>query len=193
MNANQPDVKDAIRTIEDAINQAKSEKTGASFYYQLWGMILFAYFMLHYLLFVIPGWQGTFIDNLSWMLFPLGGLLSMIRKTKENKKETVVPHLEKVYFFAFTGLAMAYGTVFTLSIYLQSSLAIILYPMLLGLCIYIAGGITKHVPSIIGGVLGIIFTGFSLFASLDLQFLSAALASLFTCAIPGYLMKKSHV
>lgn len=186
-------VDESLKTIEEALHHTRGTKTGASFYYIQWGSVLFVYYFIHFLIIKLPALQSSAIDSLSWILFPIGGILSILNKKKDDQKETYVSHFEKIYFWGFTGFAMLYGIVTSVSIFSVPSLTIILFPALLGVTVYIVGGITKHWPSVYGGILGLLFTGLSMRSGLELQYLYAALASVFCCLIPGILMRKTNV
>lgn len=182
---------DSIRTIEEAINEVKTTKSDASFYYILWGSILLIYFLLHYYINKMPDLKSTYLNSFSWLLFPLGGLLSFFNKSKET--ENYVPLFERVYFWSFTAFACLYGVLTFASTYFSSSLSIMLFPLIIGSIVYIVGGITKHTPSIIGGVIGIVFSLFSIMSTTEIQYLIASLTCLSTCIIPGITMRKSNV
>lgn len=184
---------DSIKTIEAAINDAKTLKTGASFYYILWGIILFIYFLIHSLIILIPEFRGTIMETFNWVLFPIGGLLSFLNKTKDRKEETYVPQLEKVYLFAFTGFAFMYGILTFASSYLSSSIAIIFFPLIIGSTVYIVGGISRHRISMIGGIFSMLLTVISIMSIIEIQYLIASLACISTCIIPGITMRKSNV
>lgn len=184
---------DSIKTIEAAINEAKTLKTGASFYYILWGFILFIYFLIHSLIILIPESRGSIMETFNWVLFPIGGLLSFLNKAKDRKVETYVPQLEKVYLFAFTGFAFMYGILTFASSYLSSSIAIMFFPLIIGSTVYIVGGISRHRISMIGGILSMLLTVISILSIIEIQYLIASLACISTCIIPGITMRKSNV
>ncbi len=184
---------DSIKTIEDALKQVKSEKTGASYYYVVWGTLLLIHYLLLFFVTRFPDLKGNFIETIIWGVFPLGGLLSFLRGKKDSKNEKMLSLHEKVYLYTFGGFALCYGTVFIASAITEPSFLIAIYPLLLGFTVFVVGGITKHKPSLICGVLSILCTGISLNVSLELQYLLAALASLISCIIPGFLMKNSNV
>ncbi len=184
---------DSIKTIEEALKQAKSEKTGASFYYLLWGTILLFHYLLLFLVTQFPDLKGSFLETVIWSVFPVGGLLSYLRSKKDKKDEKVLSRYEKVYLYAFGGFALAYGTIFIASIFQESGLPVTLFPLLLGFTVFVAGGITKHKASMVGGILGVICTGISMNVPMEIQYLLAALSSLVACIIPGFLMKNSNV
>jgi hypothetical protein len=184
---------DSLRTIEDAINEVKITKTGAAFYYVLWGMILFVYYLLHWLTIIKTELKGTIIDSYNWLLFPIGGLLSYLNKNKDLEKENYVPHLEKVYFFAFTSFAFIYAVINFASSILLSSLVITLFPLIIGSTVYMVGGISKHKPSIVGGVISMVLSVVSLLSIIEFQYLMAAFACIASLIIPGITMRKSNV
>ncbi len=181
---------DSIKIIEDALAQAKSQKTGAHYYYILWGTLLCIHYLLFFLISKFPDYKSGVLTTIIWSVFPIGGLLSYLRGKKDDRTENVLSFYEKVYLYAFGGFALAYGVIFIASNIQQSSLFISLFPLLLGLTVFTVGGITKHKMSLVGGVLSIILTGISLNTLVEYQYLLASLASLITCLLPGILMKK---
>ena len=193
MDENKFNVTDSLKTIEAAIIEAKSSKTGASFYYILWGIILFIYFIVHTIIILKPELRGTIIDTFNWVLFPIGGLLSYINKSKDQKEESYVPQLEKVYLFAFTGFAFMYAVLTFASNYLSSSIAIMFFPLIIGSTVYVVGGISKHKISIFGGILSMLLTVVSILSEIEIQFFMASLACIASCIIPGITMRKSNV
>jgi len=184
---------DSLKTIEDAIMQAKTERTGARFYYILWGLLMLLHYTLLYVTARYPALNGGLADTLIYIVFPVGGLLSYFRSRKDAKKETVIPHFEKVYLYGFSGFALSYGIIFIASVYSIPELPVSLFPLLLGLAVFVTGGITKFMPSVICGIAGIICTGISLNTELETRYALAALSSFIVCVIPGYLMKNKHV
>ena len=184
---------ESLKTIEEALNQTRGTKTGASFYYILWGAVFFIYYFIQFLTLKIPALIDSGLNSFNWVVFPIGGLLSILNKRKDERTEIYISHFEKIYFWGFTGFAMLYGIVFSVSIFSLSNLAIVLYPALLGVTVYTVGGITKHWPSVYGGILGLVFTLISMRSDLEFQYLCASLASIFCCLIPGILMRKSNV
>ena len=193
MNKKEFTAIDSFKTIENAINDAKAQKTGASFYYVVWGLILFIYFSVHTWIALKPELKGTILDNFSWLLFPIGGLMSYLNKNKDQKEETYASFLEKVYFFAFTGLACIYGVLTFASTCFSSNLVVMLFPLIMGSTVYIVGGITKHKISIIGGLVAMVLSIISILSSHEIQYLMAALACVFACIIPGITMRKANV
>lgn len=184
---------DSLKTIDQALRQAKAEKTGASFYYLLWGVLFFIYFFLLFVKAWHPEAIGSLLTTLMYGVFPIGGLLSYLRSKQDDRRAKARAYFENVYLFGFAGFAIAYGIIFLTSIYPNPVLPVILFPILLGFTVFVVGGITKHKASVICGILGMICTGISLNVSLEMQYLLAALASVIVCIIPGFLMKNKNV
>jgi hypothetical protein len=183
----------SLKNIEAILNETQSIRTGAAFYYKLWGLILFVYFFVNFLICALPQLHHSTLQSWIWILFPIGGIASAFNKNNDQKKETAISHYERVYFFAFTSFAMSYGLATIASFYLNKNISLVLFPMLLGITVYLVGGITKHKASILGGLCGVVLSVFSIFSSIELQYLFAAIASLSSSFIPGILMKNKHV
>jgi hypothetical protein len=185
--------QESLKNIGKILNETQSVRTGAAFYYKLWGLILFIYFLSNFFICTLSQLHLSTLQSWNWIVFPIGGIASMFNKNKDQKKETAISHYERVYFFAFTSFAMSYGLATIASFYLNKNLSLVLFPMLLGITVYLVGGITKHKASIIGGLCGVMISVFSIFSSIELQYLFAAIASLSSSFIPGILMKNKHV
>jgi len=79
------------------------------------------------------------------------------------------------------------------STYLSSSIAIMLFPLIIGSTVYVVGGISKHKISIFCGIFSMLLTGVSVLSKLEIQFLIASIACISSCIIPGITMRKSNV
>ncbi len=193
MDENKFNATDSLKTIEAAINEAKTTKTGAAFYYNLWGTILCCYFLIQFFISLKPNLSGSFLNSFSWILFPIGGILSYINKRRDEKNETYVPQLEKVYFFGFTGFAIMYGIFTFASTFLSLPLSIIFFPLISGLTVFVIGGISKHNISIFGGIFSMLLSIFSILSNVEIAYLFASIACITSFIIPGITMRKSNV
>ena len=190
---NEFNIAQSIHTIEAALQHAKIQKTGASYYYILWGIVLAIYFGLHFLsIHFFSEWSGV-VGNFSWIVFPLGGILSGINKRRDDELETSVGPLEKVYFWSFVGFASVYGIVTVVSIWMSNSLSLALFPLFLGYTVFMVGGISKHYPSVILGGLSMLLALMTLTSDLELQYGFAAMSAVISAIIPGLLMRKADV
>lgn len=193
MDNNTFSAKQAIETIEAGINHAATVRTGAARYYIIWGSILCAHFALQALIRHNPSWHVSLLNNCSLLLFPLGGLLSAWQKKTDKQHETAIPQFENIYFAVFVGFALAYAVLFVSSLRTNPMLAVVYFPLLIGLAVFITGYLTKHKASIVGGVLSILLCGISVGATAETSYWLASLAALVACFIPGLRMKGRHV
>ena len=193
MEANQLDIKESIRIIEKAQHQTELISTGAAYYYKLWGLILSGYFFIRFIEFSLPKEFALVIQSFDWICFVIGGILSGLRKKHDQALEKVVPKQESVYFFTFTGFAIATIIIQFYARINNNSSDVQLFPFILGLTVYITGGITKHNPSILLGLLTILLCLPGLFMTIEYQFLIASVSSITGSFLPGILMKNKHV
>jgi hypothetical protein len=190
MNQNDFSPSDSLATIEKAFRQANGQKTGAAFYYILWGGLLFIYFILQFFALRYPD-KATALKSAAWVVFPIGGLLSFVRSKRDDKKDNFVPLIEKVYTFAWGGVGLALGIMALFGVFLKTDLYSTIIILLFGLASFITGGVIKFMPSIAGSIICMICAGFSLAFPLDVRFLLAAIGMLSACLIPGIFMTRS--
>ncbi len=193
METNKMSLSDSVNTIQKSLESAKRVKTNASFYYLWWGSILLIYYFSNFLLLSSFKETGNTISQWLWLIFPLGAVGSIFNKKKDDITETAISKSEKIYFYTFTAFAMMFAVTSMYSLITNTLLSLKFLPMMLGTTVYVTGGITKHKPSIFGGVLSASLTIFSLTADTSLNYLFAAIAVVLSCIIPGLLMKNSNV
>jgi hypothetical protein len=188
------DVKQSIKTIEQAVQEARRVPHGAYYYFILWGIILFLYYILNYFALTNPdptlsGLQGWF-----WVVFPIGGFLSSRRSKQDDLKETAKSIADKVYLFAFSGFAFAYITIYLAAEFGSFNYIVIpIFCSLLGLTVFVTGGIVNERFSIIMGIVGMLIGAYCLKLEVSQQCLLASVACLFTCIVPGVNMKIQRV
>ncbi len=183
--------EESISIIENSLKQSSKQKTGASNYYIIWGLILFAYYFVQFLnLHFKTTITGLIADN-STLLFPLGGLLSFLQSRKDDKTEMVIPLIEKVYTYGW--IAASIGLSVLSFAYFENFIEILCFGVLLifGLVNFIIGGVVGFKPLIIGGFLSMLLCLLSVYCDLEYKFLITAIGVIFTCAIPGIMMKSS--
>ena len=85
--------EESLNTIQRMITTAKENLEDDSFYFLLWGWLVFAACTLHYiLLFFAPPIQG-----IGWLvLMPLGAVISMVYGYRQDKKQRTQSYIEDV-------------------------------------------------------------------------------------------------
>ncbi|MFM7014721.1 MAG: hypothetical protein ACKOX3_00185 [Bacteroidota bacterium] len=188
------EVSQALNTIEQAIQEARKVPSGNYFYDILWGSILSIYYIVNYISISFPGSIVSSFDNFFWIVFPLGGIISALRSKQDDKSETAKSLIDKVYLFAYSGFALAYITIYLASeFYGLCQIVIPVFCSLLGLTVFVTGGIVKETLSIIVGILAMLIGAYILKLNEAEQCLYASFVCVVTCIMPGIKMKFSRV
>ncbi len=179
--------QESLQVIQQMIQSAKQEFHDKSFYYLLWGWLVFlasiGQFVLMSMDFAHP--------EIVWMLMPLGGVITMIYGRKEKRHEKV-----KTYFDEFNKHALV---AFLVSLFIvlgsQQKLQINCYPMLImvyGGWLYISGGALRFKALMVGGMINWILAVACFFVDFKIQLLLLAAAVLLGYIIPGYMLKMRY-
>lgn len=177
-----------LSIISKSLRQATNIKTGASKYYIIWGAILFIFYVSQSIAFY---YKVASINNLSMLLFPIGGIASYIQSKKDDKKETLIPINEKLYSYSWIGASISMGVLCIGNFKNFIEILCIGTLVIFGLINYVIGGVTKFRPLIIGGLVSIILAIFIPNIDIAYKYLLTAIGILFSCLIPGILMKKT--
>lgn len=176
--------KQSLEVIMQMINKAKSNIEDNSFYFLLWGWLVFIASLCHYFLLMV-NYDKPFLP---WMLMPAGGILSAIygaRQSKQQRSTSYVDDFMKYVLIAFL-VSLCLVLVF------MSRLGLGTYPMVMlvyGIWLFINGGAIRFNPLLIGGVINWIIAIAAFFVGFDMQLLLLAAAVLLGYIIPGYMLK----
>lgn len=179
-----------LELINEMISVAKRSFVKMSYYFLLWGWLLFAAGLTEYLLRTQLGYA-----HIAWIGWPivgvLGGILAAVRGNKESKSAGATTYMNRVFTYLWGGFVV------TLVLYIVASVMHHTNPgpgiiILTGLPTFVSGGIMRFKPLLIGGctfwVLGI-----------AAHVLPAEWSSLLFCLalvlgylVPGYLLQKAE-
>ena len=188
------EITDSINTIEQAIQEARKVPSGAYFYDILWGTILAFYYLLNYFSLTNPDALISKFSHYYWVLFPIGGIISAIRSKQDDKKEIAKSLADKIYLFAYSGFAFAYITIYLAAEFNGlNDIVIPVFCSLLGLTVFVTGGIIRESLSIIMGLIGMIIGAYILKMDIAHQCLFASLACVMTSIIPGIKLMFARV
>lgn len=185
--------KDSLALIHQMIASAKNEIKDDGFLYLLWGYLVFAAAITHYILIQL-GYKYNYIP---WpVLMITGAVISIIYGMKQSKKVKV-----KTYVDTFMGyLWGAFMVALLIVLGFSWKLGISTYPLIIviyGIGTFVSGGALKFRPLIIGGALCWVIAIISFFMNFEMQLLLLALSILVSYIIPGHLLQwkynKAHV
>lgn len=141
--------QESIRLIEGMIGQARRSFSRMSFYFLLWGVLLIGAMVATYLLrHESNGWQ----HGAPWgVAGALGGIISSIHGSRENKREQVSNPMDNTigWLWGSFVITMLLLIAFTVTGRADTTVAI---TMLTGLPTFITGQIMRFKPLQVGGI-----------------------------------------
>lgn len=183
--------RESLDVILNMIQTAKSELSDDSFYYLLWGWLVFIASLANYILLQLHQESAP----LAWMLMPLGGVLTAVYAYRQGKKENKKTYMDEFMKYVLISFLVS----MCLVIVFMSKLGLNTYPMIMmvyGMWLFVSGGAIKFKPIIIGGVINWAMAIVAFFLPFEQQLLCLAAAVLMGYIIPGHLLKakfSSHV
>lgn len=185
---------ESLDIIAKMVDKAKFNYSVDSFYYIMWGWLVFVASLASFLLAPVLK-ENT---GLIWLLMPLGGIVSFIYGAKQSKTQKVVTHIETSINQLWLTLGFAFIAIM-IAAYSHILLEIIpLFILLYAIGIFYTGRILKFMPMVIGGALCFpLFIACLLFSEMDeknysYQLLVLAIAILVSYIIPGHLLKAKY-
>jgi hypothetical protein len=177
--------EESLQLIQRMINTAKEDLNTNSFYYLLWGWLVFIACITHYVLIqAAPQMQG-----IGWIiLMPLGGIVTMVHGFRQDKKQRVKSYINDL--FSYVLIAFLISLFFVLGF--MSKLGLATYPLVMliyGIWLFISGGALKFKPLVVGGIINWILAGVSFFMVFENQLIMLAVAVLLGYIIPGHMLK----
>lgn len=175
-----------VNLITEMINQARFNFSKGSFYFILWGALLF--------LAAIYEYAGmNVLDNANpWIGWPiagvLGGIISAIYSSRAYKGMPIT-HLDRVYTAIWFSFFIT--LIILIVVLVRQELAPGSYILILtGLPTFLTGRVLKFAPLQLGGVGFWVIGLFSLFVASTNQPLFFAAAMILGYMVPGLLMRK---
>jgi len=182
--------KDSLEIIRSMVTIARREHSaGAAYYYILWGAIVMFFSIATFccLQFNMLAWQPY-----TYMLFLVGGILSMIHSKKYDKEEKTASWFDDLYKYVWIAISIGLGLTWAFVGVIGFSNIIPISLLLYGMGAFITGGVIRFYPSLVGGIICFLCVIVSFNVGLALQSLICAFAVLCAHLIPGILMKKSN-
>ncbi len=179
--------EESLRLIQSMIQSVKKDLEDDSFYYLFWGWLVFAASMGHFILLNI----GFEHPEITWMLMPLGGIVSGVYGYKQNKERKA-----KSFASSFLNyLALAFVVSLFITLIFMQKLMLATYPIVMTLYaifLFVSGGVLQFKPLKIGGIINWMLAVVAFYVSFEMQLLVLASAVLLGYIIPGYLLKSKY-
>jgi len=179
----------SLQLIQSMIDNAKNSVADNSFYFLLWGWLVFAASVFQYILKVF---FNSPYHYAAWSLMIVGIIVSVFYGYNSNKNRKVKTYVEELIDFLWIGIFVSYmGLSFIFS---QigwehcSSFYMLLYPI----GSFVTGKALKFSPLIWGAVGSWLLAVVAAFANFDLNILLGAMGILVSYIIPGYMLRNKY-
>ncbi len=187
-NEKQLSQSESLEVIQRMILTVKNDLEDDSFYFLLWGWLVFVASLAQYGLMYME-YEKSYIV---WaILMPSGGVASFIYGSKQNKNKKVKSYIDELMGYVLIAFLVSLFIV----LFSQAMLKLNCYPMVMmvyGIWLFISGGAIKFKPLIAGGIINWILCIAAFFAQFEIQLLLLALAVLLGYIIPGHMLKSKY-
>ena len=176
--------EESLDIIKNMIAKTQRQFSDDSFYYIMWGWLVFLASLGHFILLQFELEKAYYV----WCFMPIGGLVSFLYGLKQNKTEKVKTHVNSSMGYLWCAMVIA----MMLVLFMAGKLEDKTYPVLIliyGIGTFVSGGLLNFKPLIIGGSICFILSITSFLLVFEYQLLCIALAMLVSYIIPGHLLK----
>lgn len=183
---------ESLALIQSMINNTKGEVAHDSFYFLLWGWLVFGCCLLEFFLKVNI---QTPYHYTVWWLMPVGGVISGIYGASKSRKRRVHTFIDEALKYLWISIAFSYVVLlFVNSLNGQGgwNTAFTYYILLYGIGTFVTGGLLRFKPLLIGGLINFVLAIICSRFSFDYQLLIAALAIFCSYIVPGHLLRIKH-
>lgn len=180
--------EESILLIRRMIHTAKEELEDSSFYYLLWGWLVFTACVIHFILIKI----SFQMEGIGWMiLMPLGVIISSIYGYRQGKKQRIYSYISDIIMYVLIAFIVSLFIV----LFFWKKLGLATYPMVMliyGIWLFVSGGALKFRPLIIGGIINWTLAITALFFEFEQQLIILAIAVLLGYIIPGHMLRLKY-
>lgn len=176
----------SLEIIQSMINKAKEDVVKNSFYFLLWGWLIFIASLLHFGLMKFTSFEYPY---LTWNLMWIGAIASIVKGIKESKKIIVKTFVgETMKYFGFSQAILYCGLAFVFGKYNLWDMSFPLYILIYSVTCYFMGALMQFRLLRLTGLLCLPITVISVYISFEWQLLLLALAILVSYIIPGHVL-----
>jgi hypothetical protein len=179
--------EDSLMLIRTMIDKTKDSVADKSFYFLLWGWLVFTACIMQFVLKVFIQFPMHWIG---WNLLFLGVIVSFYRAVKEGKKRVVTTYIDESLGYTWISIFITQMVfVFVFAYRGNWEYSYTFFILLYAIGCFITGKIISF-PPLVRGALGCwVLAIISTFTPFDYNILLCALAILISYIIPGYLLR----
>jgi hypothetical protein len=182
--------QDSLRLIDSMINQAKNRFNENGFLYLLWGWLILACAIGHFVLIKLNWFKHPEIIWASWIIAMIYQIIFLVRKKKTEKVKTYSDTIISSIWICF-GMCMMVLTI----IISRNNGWMYMNPIILlmyGIPTFLSGVVMQFTPLKIGGIACWMLAILSTFFLPIYYLLFLAAAVIVAWIIPGYLLRKKY-
>ncbi len=186
MNDEKFSAEQSLLIIQSMIQKAKQDVVRNSFYFLLWGWLVFITAILNFVLMKFTDFKQPY---LVWNILWIGVIASIVKGVKEDKSEKVKTYLGETMKYFGISMAIIYCSLaFIFGKYDLWHYSFPFYILIYAAACFFMGSIMQFNFLKWTGLLCIPIMVISVFVSYDSQLLLLALAVLLSYIIPGHIL-----
>jgi hypothetical protein len=183
--------QESLQLIHNMINKTKDSVADDSFYFLLWGWLVFTCCAASFCLKVFFHYDNFYYI---WLLMPVGGIVSGIYGSRQAKKQKVKTFVEEYLNYLWIAIGCSFVVLILMQFVngtaWQTSSAY--YILLYAIGTFVSGKALRFKPLVIGGLINLVLAVVILKFNYDYQLLINSLAILTSYIIPGHLLRIRH-
>jgi len=180
--------QESLRVIQSMIEHTKGVVANDSFYFLMWGWLVFGICVIQYVLLEI----GSPYHYYAWTLIWLGVIISVIYGIKNRRKEKVRTYTDEAMKFIWIAVGVSFFVLGWICSLLKAYNCFSLFIMLYAIGTFLSGSFLRFRPLVIGGILCWIIAIITAFFAYKIQILLTAVSLLVSYIIPGYLLRAKY-
>ena len=181
--------EESLLVIQSMIDKTKASVADRSFYFLLWGWLVFIASIGQFVIKVIfeSNWHP-----IVWSVNIFGFIISIYHGVKEGKKQRVKNYVDDSLHYIWIAIVIVYILFIVAFARIGWQNCFTFYMMLYGIGSYVTGRLLKFSPLVWGAVASWVLSLVSTFTSFDINILLCSAAILVSYIIPGYLLRKKY-
>jgi|SRR5882724_256854 len=182
--------EESLLVIQTMIDRTKNSVADKSFYFLLWGWLVFIASLLQFVLKVIV---QTPLHPAVWNLMFIGVIVSVWYGRKEKGKVRVKTYIDENIRHVWVGIGICqFLLIFIFTRNQHWEYCYTFFMLLYAIGCFITGRILKFAPLVWGAIASWALVIVSTFSSYDYNILLMATAILLSYIIPGHLLKRKY-